>query len=401
MTDLKRKYAKFILEGCLKVSKGQPLYIVTKPYLEDFTKLLVEEATSLGITDIYIESKDPVRQRELLHSKSASECLKDTSFDRSKMNEYALKNSAFAIITSAYPHIMDGVDEKKLGKVSQEMAKQIQTYRDLQPKLAWCIFAVPNPFWAKEIFPLEEDATSKLWDMVFEICHINNQDDPISFWKEKMEKKGRQAEALNRLNLESLHYKNGLGTDITVYLPDAYLFTSAKESSYLVNLPSEEVFASPDYRKTEGIVYSSKPLLYNHVLIDEFYIRFEKGRAVFWDAKKGKEVLDSIFEMDEGAHYLGECALVDDNSPISNSKVLFQDTLYDENASCHFALGRGFNECIKNGLELSQEECYKLGINTSCTHVDFMIGTSDMEIIGTTKDGRQVPIMKDGNLVIE
>lgn len=400
MEELKRKYAKFILEGCLKVKEGQPLYVSGWTYTQDFTDLVVEEAKKIGVTDIYLEIRDRKKMRECIETLSIEECVKSTYFDRTKMNEYALKNAAFVLCTSMVPHSMDGVDATKLGEVNKLVSKSIETYRDLQHKLPWCIFGVANESWAKELFPNEKDALTKLWNLIFDICHIKDED-PVTSWKHKMELKERQANYLNALHIATLHYKNGLGTDIKIGLPEGYVFTSAKENAYIVNMPSEEVFASPDYRKTEGIVYSSKPLLYNGVFIDHFSLRFEKGRVAELHAEEGEEMLRSIVSMDEGAHYLGECALVDDDSPISNSNVLFQDTLFDENASCHFALGRGFEECIKNGEQMTKEERYQKGINDSCTHVDFMIGTSDMEIIATTQDGEEVVIMKNGNLVIE
>ena len=400
MENLKRKYARFILEECLKVKEGKPLYIASKSYLEDFTNLFVQEAKNLGVTDIYLEVTDPMKQRKLLLEKSVDECIKSKEFDRSKMNEYAQKDAAFALFTSLYPHSMDGVSQTKLGELNKKMSEQIKIYKDLQSKLAWCIFGVANIYWAKEIFQEEGDPLTKLWNLIFDVCHIQDED-PGKVWQEKMQKKQSQAEQLNQLHLKQLHYQNGKGTDIKISLPENYLFQSAKENAYMVNMPSEEVFTSPDYRKTEGIVYSSKPLLYNHVLIDQFWIRFENGKAVDFHAEKGEEMLSSILQMDKGSSYLGECALVDDDSPISNSKVLFQDTLFDENASCHFALGRGFQECIDNGENLTKEECYNKGINDSCIHVDFMIGTSDMKITGITENNEEVIIMKDGNLQIE
>ncbi len=400
MEDLKRKYARFILEGCLKIHKDKPLYIASYPYIQDFTDLLVSEAKKMGVTDIYLEIRDPKRGRKLLLENTLEECIHDEAFDRSHMNEYALKDAAFALCSSFFPHIMDGVSQEKLGEVNKYMSESIATYRDMQHQLAWCIFGVPNEYWAKELFKSDPKPLDRLWNLIFDICHIKDEN-PMKTWNEKMEKKRRQADWLNHLHLDHLHYRNHKGTDITIGLPENYVFTSAKENAYIVNMPSEEVFASPHYQKTEGIVYSSKPLLYNNILIDEFWLRFEKGKVVEFHAEKGEEMLQSIIEMDEGSHYLGECALVDDNSPISNAKVLFQDTLYDENASCHFALGRGFQECILNGKEMSKEQCYQQGINQSCAHVDFMIGTDDMEIIGTTKEGKEVLIMQNGNLQME
>ncbi len=399
--DLKRKYAKFILEGCLKLTKEKPLYIAIRPEIEAFGNLLIEEAKKIGVTDIFVENRDTKRARELLLTKSVEECVKDKAFDRTMMNAYAKKDAAFALCSSFLPHSMDGVDLQKLGEVNKKVSESISLYRDLQSRLAWCIFGVANERWAKELFKEEEDALSKLWDLIFQICEIKEGKDPIAIWTEKLEKKKRQAGILNQMEIESLHYENSLGTDITVFLPEGYLFESAGEGEYIVNLPSEEVFTSPDYRKTEGIVYSSKPLLFNNVFIDQFWIQFEKGRAVRWHAKTGEEMLTSILEMDEGAHYLGECALVDDASKISQSKVLFQDTLFDENAACHFAVGRGFEECIQEGRKMSKIERKQKGINDSCTHVDFMIGTSDLKITAKTKNGSEVVIMENGNLKIE
>ncbi len=404
MEDLKRKYAKFILEGCLKVTKEKPLYLSIHPEIETFGNLLVEEAKKLGVEDLFIENRDLKKARELLETSSIEECLKSEAFDQKMKNVYAEKNAAFALASSYFPHAMDGVDQIKLAEVEKRVSESITTYRNLQHQLSWCIFGVPNEAWAKELFKNEKDPLTKLWDLILDVCEIKEGIDPIQAWEEKLQKKQHQAELLNQMKIESLHYENGKGTDLTVYFPENYRFTSAKEGEYLVNLPSEEIFASPDYRYTEGIVYSSKPLLYNNVLIENFFIRFEKGRAIQWHAEKGEEMLTSILEMDDGSHYLGECALVDNDSPISNANILFQDTLFDENASCHFALGRGFQNCLQKGEEMTREECFQKGINQSCTHVDFMIGTEDLKITAKIKGKTKVKesvIMKNGNLTIE
>ena len=210
---------------------------------------------------------------------------------------------------------------------------------------------------------------------------------------------------MNALNIESLHYTNSLGTDLTVGLTDDYLFAGGgsytKDGIYsFPNIPTEEIFTSPHYQKVEGVVYSSMPLNYNGALVEDFSITFHEGRVVAYDARVGKDVLGSIIETDEGSHYLGEIALVPYNSPIREMNILFYNTLFDENAACHLALGKGFSECLKNGIEMNKEELYQHGVNDSLTHVDFMIGTADLSITARSRQGEEVAIFKNGCFVL-
>ena len=228
------------------------------------------------------------------------------------------------------------------------------------------------------------------------MCMLDKED-PTKSWEEQLSAIQKIISILNHLKLEKLHYSNSLGTDLDIYLPQNYRFDSAKDGKVIVNMPSYEVFASPIYNKTEGIVYNSKPLNYNGKIIDQFWIKFIDGKVVDYDAKKGKNILKAIIESDANSCYLGECALVEYNSPISLTNKIFNTTLIDENASCHLALGAGFAECLENGLNLNEQELLKSGINISKTHVDFMIGTSDLSIIGTTVNGEKITIFKNGN----
>ena len=221
--------------------------------------------------------------------------------------------------------------------------------------------------------------------------------DPLQAWTDHLEKQGKIQEYLNNLNIKRLHYKNSLGTNLEVTLPDNYLYSSALDTDVIVNMPSYEVFTSPIWNKTEGIVYASKPLMYNGGLIEDFWIKFEHGKAVSYDAKKGKEILKSIIDSDDHSCYLGECALVENNSPIAKENIIYGTTLIDENASCHLALGAGFAECIKDGLNMKDDELLRRGINISKNHVDFMIGTKDLTIEAITKDNKKVPIFTNGN----
>lgn len=292
---------------------------------------------------------------------------------------------------------MNDIEDEKIAYISKRAKETRPHYRRMVEKcqLSWCIAAYPSLSWAKELFKDADDCYSKLENAIYKVCMVD--DNPILSWDRQIQKVEKITSKLNILNLTKLRYTNSLGTDLEVFLPNNYLFESAYDRDILVNMPSYEVFISPIYNKTEGIVYSSKILNYNGKIVEDFYLRFKEGKVVDYGAKKGYDILKSIIETDANSCYLGECALVEDNSPISNLDLVFGTTLIDENASCHLALGGGFGECIKDGLNMSDEELLEHGINVSLTHVDFMIGTADLNIIGINKDGKEVSIFKNGN----
>lgn len=397
MNDLKRKYARFLIQGCLHLQEGDKLFVIGYNLIEDFIKLIKEEAQKLGVKDVKTLINDPFKQKELYLTKSYEEIIHNPLMDRTMYNAMAKEGYAFLSLSSTLPGFYEDVDSELLSKVSQYQMKSIATYKDYQLKglIKWNISAVPNKIWAKSI--LGTDDEDKLWDLIFDICLIR-EDDPVLAWKEKMDKLKRRAEYLNNLHIDYLIYHNSLGTNVRIGLPKNYLFQSADEG-VIVNMPTEEVFTSPDKLKINGRVYSSKPLLHNGNMIEDFWLEFQDGRIVDYDALKGKEILKGIMDTDEGAHYLGEVALVDYNSPISLTNVLFKNTLYDENASSHLAIGQSFAECIKGGLSMSKEELIFHGLNMSHEHVDFFIGTKDLEIKAILKNGEETIIMKDGNFV--
>ena len=228
-----------------------------------------------------------------------------------------------------------------------------------------------------------------------------DKEDSQKEWDKLLDKNNKIINKLNNLNIEKLHYINSLGTDLYIYLPDNYLYSSAKDRLCIVNMPSYEVFTSPIYNKTNGIVYASKPLIYNGSLIDDFWIEFKDGKVINYDAKTGKSILEEIINTDEYSCYLGEAALVEKDSPIAKLNINFGTTLIDENASCHIALGAGFAECIKDGLNMNEDELRQNGINSSKQHVDFMIGTNDLSIIGYTKDNKEIKIFENGKFADE
>jgi aminopeptidase len=266
----------------------------------------------------------------------------------------------------------------------------------------WCIAAVPGKAWAKKVFPglRTSVAMEKLWEAILFTSRVNG--DAIGAWEEHNKNLKSRCEYLNSLGIEKLHYTADNGTDLTVGLMEQGIFcagadTTRKGVVYNPNIPSEEAFCSPMRGQAEGIVYSTKPLSYNGQLIENFSVRFENGKVVEVKAEKGEDVLKHMVAMDEGAAYLGECALVPQASPIAQSGILFYNTLFDENAACHLALGRGFSECVRGHEEMTLDQIKELGVNDSMIHEDFMIGCDTMDIDAITRDGKVVPIFRAGN----
>lgn len=401
MEDLKRKYARFLIEGCLRLNKGDKLFIIGYNLVEDFIKLVIEEANKMGIVDVKTLINDPFKQKELYLTKTYEEIISNPIMDRTMYNDMAKNGYAFLSLSSTLPGFYEDVDAELLSRVSRHQMESISEYKEYQLKglIKWNISAVPNSIWAKDLFGTEDEEA--LWNLVFDICLIR-EDDSVLAWKEKLTRLKRRAAYLNSLNIDKLIYHNSLGTDLEIGLPKGYLFQSADEGTgngNIVNMPTEEVFTSPDRLRVKGRVYSSKPLLHNGNLIEDFWIYFREGKIIDYDAKKGKAILKGIIDTDEGSHYLGEVALVDYHSPISLTNVLFKNTLYDENASCHLAIGQSFAECIQDGLTKEKEELASSGLNMSHEHVDFFIGTSDLEIKAVLQNGEEVVIMKDGDFV--
>lgn len=401
MNDLKRKYARFLVQGCLHLKEGDKLFIIGYNLIEDFIKLVKEEAQKLGVTDVKTLINDPFKQKELYLSKSYEEIISNPIMDRTMYNTMAREGYAFLSLSSTLPGFYEDVDAELLSKVSHYQLKSISEYKEYQLKglIKWNISAVPNKIWAKDLFGSKDE--DKLWDLIFDICLIR-EDDPVLAWNKKLSKLKKRAEYLNGLKIDHLVYHNSLGTDVSIGLPKGYLFCSADEGTgkgNIVNMPTEEVFTSPDRLRVNGRVYSSKVLLHNSNIIEDFWLEFRDGKIVDYDAKKGKEILKGIIETDEGSHFLGEVAIVDYTSPISLTNILFKNTLFDENASCHLAIGEAFPECIEGGLDKSREELLELGLNMSHEHVDFFIGTEDLEIKAVLQNGCETVIMKDGNFV--
>ncbi len=397
MEEKIRKYAKFLVEGCLKLKKGDKLFIIGIDLINEFIEIVKEEAIKLGITDIETLITSPSKERELYQTKTFEELIQDQEFDKTKYNKMAKEGYAFLKFTSPAPGIFEGINEELMAKVNNYQMKRIEEYKNYQLKglIKWNISAVPNEIWAKNIEGISN--IDELWEIILNICLIN-EDDPIYEWNNKILKLSKRAKYLNDLNIDKLVYKNSLGTNLEIGLPNNYQFCSA-EGINLVNMPTEEVFTSPDRLRVNGRVYSSKLLLYNNRVVKDFWLEFKDGRIINYDAKEGFDILKGIIETDEGSHFLGEVALVDYNSPINMTNLIFKETLFDENSSCHLAIGEGFPECIKDGLTKDSASLLEMGINISYIHVDFFVGTKDLEIKAILKNKEEVLIMKNGNFL--
>lgn len=406
MKDKFYKYACLLLDVGLNIQEGQPLVITAPVESIEFIRVLSKCALDRGVTDIYFDwTDDELKHQQLL--KYGDDSISNSLFFNKKIyDDYAKKNGAFLMLVSENPDIMNDVDSFKLDYASRISRTSRPFYKKRQSTndVAWCIAAVSTYGWAHKIFN-DSNCVEKLWNLIFSICLVDKKD-PIEEWENKLLISSNRCDRLNELNFKTLHYTNSLGTDLYVGLSDGAKWCGAGEPMpsgrrIVANIPTEEIFTSPNRLMTSGIVYSSKPLVYNGYIIDDFWIKFEDGKVISFDASKGKDVLSSIINGDDTSCYLGECALVPYDSPISNSGVIFYTTLFDENASCHLALGTGFPNTLDGTDGKEKDELISMGLNVSDVHVDFMIGTSDLKIEGVTYDGKNVLIFENGNFCID
>ncbi len=401
-----KKYARLIAEMGIHVQKGQEVLIYASVEQPEFAKMVAEECYRCGAKKVTTEFSYQPLEKLNMQKRSLTTLCKTEDWEIERLKHRVKVLPARIFIESDDPDGMKGINQQKMAKARQARYKVIKPFRDqTENRDQWCIAAAPGAAWAKKVFPNEKKsrAIEKLWESILYTSRVTEDGDPVEAWKAHNADLAARCKYLNDLGLETLEYKASNGTDFRVGLHEDALFMGGAEAAlgsgivYNPNIPSEEVFTSPRRGKAEGIVYSSKPLSYHGELIENFSVRFEKGKAVEVHAEKNEDLLREMISMDEGAAYLGECALVPYNSPICQSGILFYNTLFDENAACHLALGHGFTNVLKDYDQYTTEECYARGINESMIHVDFMIGTQDLSITGITRDGKRVPIFRDGN----
>lgn len=400
------KYAELAVKVGVNLKEKEGLIIGGNTETLPLARLIMKKAYELGAKHVEFLLSDD--EMSLIRYKHGKDYVFD-NFPQWKVDsiEAMYKDNYHHIfILASDPELLKDVDGEKIARnqksASQAMAP-IMKYR-MTGLTKWNIIAMPSPSWAKSVFPeLEEDeAIEKLWKNIFAATRID-QDDPVKAWEEHDKNLKKYRDFLNEKQFEKLVYK-GPGTDLEVYLADGHFWMGGSKESqagdpYVANIPTEEVFTTPHKLKVNGTLKATKPLSLNGKIVDNFGFTFKDGKVIDFYAEKGYDILEKLFENDEGARYLGEVALVQDDSPISNTGLLFNETLFDENASCHFAFGMAYAYAMRNGSNMTQEELKERGSNFSLIHVDFMVGGPELNITAYEKDGTEVQLFKNGNWV--
>lgn len=401
---MQRKYARLLVRAGVNVQKGQTLIVRAQTESYPFVELLADEAYKAGAGDVQIEWSNQTLNRLNYRHRTLTALSEVHPWQEAKMKEEAERLPAAIRLYSEDPDGLRGVNQEKLKKVRQKRYPVLRPYQEqMENKYQWLVAAVPGKAWAKKMFPSlrTSAAVEKLWEAILEACLVTGDNDPIAAWEEKDRQMEEKCRTLNAYRFDYLEYKNSIGTDFRCYLMPRSLWCAGGEKTlsgvfFNPNMPTEEVFTTPMKGKCEGRLVASMPLSYQGVMIEDFYIDYKDGKAVAWDARVGKEALDGILQSDEGAKMLGELALVPVNSPISRQGLLYYCTLFDENASCHVAVGRGYTNCVEGFEEMTREQLSEMGVNDSQVHVDFMIGTPDLTVTGW-KDGKATPIFVNGD----
>ena len=404
-----QQYAQLAVQVGANVQQGQ--YVVVNSSVDhyEFARLVANEAYKAGASQVEVRYSDE-QLTKLSYENVETELLKEVpswSVDRYKAG--IDKKCCFIHIRSTVPDLLSHIDGAKLQEVTLEASKAMKPYRyyTMANHGQWTIVAVPNPVWAKKVFPDldEKEGIQALWEAILKTVHVSEDNNPVEVWDKHNKDLRHYYEKMNEYNFKELHFTNSLGTDLTVKLVKNHIWRGGQDFTlgnvaFNPNLPTEEVFTMPDRNGVNGIVYATKPLNYQGKLIDDFWIKFKDGVAVDYKALKNEDALKNLIELDEGSSRLGEVALISFDTPISQSNILFYDTLFDENASCHLALGAAYPTNMVNGENMSEEELVENGANVSMTHNDFMFGSSDMNIKGITFDGKEIQVFENGNFVI-
>ena len=403
------EYAKLLIEVGLNVQKGQDVVINSPVDCADFARMCVKAAFAVGARDVNVFWRDDVVAREhWLHAD-------DEVFDEfpawlaERNIGFAKKNCAWMNISATDPENLKGVDPDRISRFNKVNSVAMREFRtmSMNDEFPWCIASLPVKSWAKKVFPDcdESTAMNKLLDAILSAVRITGDGKAVEKWREHCDFIDRQAKKLNDLNFTELHYTNSLGTDLHIKLPEGHIWTGGADNSksgirFVANMPTEEIFTAPMRTGVDGIVYASKPLCIDGNLVENFHLVLKEGKIVEVHAQKGEDFLKKAIATDENSCYLGEVALVPYDSPISNSGLLFYNTLFDENASCHLAFGAAYPSCIQNGGKMTTEELLAHGLNDSNEHCDFMVGTSDLRIVGKTHDGKEITVFDNGNFAI-
>ncbi|HHW5853150.1 TPA: aminopeptidase [Staphylococcus aureus] len=410
LTNYKEKlqqYAELLVKVGMNVQPKQPVFIRSSVETLELTHLIVEEAYHCGASDVRVVYSDPTLKRLKFENESVEHFANHEikSYDVEARMDYVKRGAANLALISEDPDLMDGIDSQKLQAFQQQNARAFKGYMESvqKNKFPWVVAAFPSKAWAKRVYPelSVEEAYIKFIDEVFDIVRIDGND-PVENWRQHIANLSVYAQKLQQKNYHALHYVSE-GTDLTVGLAknhiweDATSYVNGKEQAFIANIPTEEVFTAPDRNRVDGYVTNKLPLSYNGTIIDQFKLMFKDGEIIDFSAEKGEAVLKDLINTDEGSRRLGEVALVPDDSPISNRNTIFYNTLFDENAACHLAIGSAYAFNIQGGTEMTVEEKIASGLNDSNVHVDFMIGSSDLTIYGIFEDGSKELVFENGN----
>ena len=404
--ELLQKYADFIVRVGVNPQPGQTLIINCPLEGAPLARLCVRSAYEAGARDVQVNWQDDAVTRIRMELGSEEALTDHKGWQLRRYLDYAESEGGVCVLhlIADDPELFAGLDGAKISRVNSANRSFMQPWREytMNDRVQWSIAALPAAPWAKKMSPELDPAAAieTQWKLIFDTCRVTGGD-PIGEWQKHLDRLNELGAKMNALDLESVHFESANGTDLTVGLAEQAVWESAgskneKGVPFLPNIPTEECFTSPMKGQAEGIVYSTKPLSYQGQLIDEFWIRFHEGKAVEWNAQVNNDLLTKLITMDQGSCYLGECALVPFDSPINQSGLLFYNTLFDENACCHLALGMGFADTIRDFQSKTLEECRAMGVNDSMVHEDFMIGSADLSIDGVCEDGKTVPLFRNG-----
>ncbi|KLE16184.1 aminopeptidase [Clostridium sp. C8] len=405
MKNMLKKYATLAVKKGVNLQKDQVLLVNSPIECVDFSRAIAEVAYKEGAKEVVVHYSDQSLQKLKLEYASMDTLKETPNWIAESYNSYAKQGCAVISISASDPDAYKNIPMDKIAAFQKSRQLALKEYYDysMSNKIRWTVVSVPTEAWALKVFKNSnsEEAVSKLWDVIFNVVRLNN-DDPIEAWNEHNNNISKNLNFLNSNKLKKLHYKNSIGTDLTIELPEDHIWLGGSEKcaagmEFNANMPTEEVYTLPKKTGINGTVVSSKPLSYGGNLIDDFSLTFKDGKVIDFTAKEGFETLKKLLDSDDGAKYLGEVALVPYDSPISNSNLIFYNTLFDENAACHLAFGKAYPTCIINGENLSDSELSKKGANDSIIHVDFMIGTKDLDITGYTEDNTEIKIFTSGN----
>lgn len=402
------EYARLVIRTGVNLREGQPLVINAPIECAEFARRLAREGYEAGAKDVTVVWNDERFSRLRFEMASVETLGTYPDWRRRLYMDNAEDDAAVVSIHAENPEAFLGVAPERLATAQQAAGEALMDYRAriMSNKNAWCVVSVPTEAWARKVFADKSDseAVDALWEAIFSTVRIAGDGDAEARWKAHTDFLRRASDFMNGWAFASLHYTNGLGTDLTIRLPEGHIWAGGAEETqagrvFVANLPTEEIYTLPHRDGVDGTVAATKPLVFQGNLITGIKLRFEAGKVVSFEAEKGRAHLETLLETDEGASRLGEVALVPYDSPISNSGILFYNTLFDENASCHLALGKAYPTCLEGGADMDSTTLISHGVNDSLLHEDFMVGSRDLAITGRTKDGREIPVFRDGNFV--